>query len=83
MMLACRISRQTTCHCEERSGPGRDPGSKLGRALRMLASPAMAGLVPAIRRDTVPLLMAGTRPAMTMRSRFSKVGLRIERACIA
>ena len=31
----------------------------------MLDSPVMAGLVPAIRRGTVPVAMAGTSPAMT------------------
>jgi hypothetical protein len=34
----------------------------------------MAGLVPAIGRGTVPLLMVGTRPAMTVKAGFFQGG---------
>jgi hypothetical protein len=33
-----------------------------------LTSPVMAGLVPAIGRGTLPLPMAGTSPAMTVKA---------------
>src|SRR3977135_3403029 len=40
----------------------------------VLADALMAGLVPALGRGTLPLRMAGTRPAMTVRSGFIQGG---------
>jgi hypothetical protein len=45
------------------------PTARINDPWSALAFPVMAGLVPAIRRGTVPPLMAGTSPAVTARER--------------
>jgi hypothetical protein len=40
------------------------------RVLGSITFIVMVGLVPAISRGTLPLLMAGTRPAMTVQAGF-------------